>query len=43
MSLVNWSGMDRLIEDEVRKDNMVRDKMRWDGGWSYELFKDILG
>ncbi|KAK0712280.1 hypothetical protein B0T21DRAFT_454810 [Apiosordaria backusii] len=40
-SSANWSGTDRLTEDEVRKDNLARDKMRRDGGWSYELSREL--
>ena len=40
-SSANWSGTDRLTEEEVRKDLAARDKMRRDGGWSYELGKDV--
>lgn len=40
-SSANWSGTDRLTEDEVRRDNAARDKMRREGGWSYELGRDM--
>ena len=40
-SSANWSGTDRLTEEEVRKDAMARDKMRREGGWSYELGRDL--
>lgn len=40
-SSANWSGTDRLTEDEIRKDIAAREKMRRDGGWSYELSKDM--
>ena len=41
-SSANWSGSDRLTEDDIRKDLAARDKMRREGGWSYELSKDVL-
>ncbi|KAK4099314.1 hypothetical protein N658DRAFT_453368 [Parathielavia hyrcaniae] len=40
-SSANWSGADRLTEEEMRKDLAARDRMRRDGGWSYELSKDV--
>ncbi|KAH6632769.1 hypothetical protein F5144DRAFT_593464 [Chaetomium tenue] len=40
-SSANWSGTDRLTEEEVRKDALARDKMRREGGWSYELGRDL--
>lgn len=40
-SSANWSGADRLTEDDIRKDMAARDKLRRDGGWSYELSKDV--
>ena len=36
-SSANWSGTDRLTEEDVRKDLAARDKMRREGGWPYEL------
>ncbi|CAK7215762.1 hypothetical protein SEUCBS140593_002637 [Sporothrix eucalyptigena] len=41
-SSANWSGIDRLTEDDIRKDLAARDKIRREGGWSYELGKDML-
>ncbi|GAO18139.1 hypothetical protein UVI_02036780 [Ustilaginoidea virens] len=41
-SSANWSGADRLTEEEVRKDLIARDKLRRDGGWSYEMSRDML-
>jgi hypothetical protein len=41
-SSANWSGTDRLTEDDIRKDMAARDKMRREGGWSYEMSKDML-
>lgn len=36
-SSANWSGSDRLTEDEVRRDLEARDRLRREGGWSYGL------
>ncbi|KAK2032450.1 inner centromere protein [Colletotrichum zoysiae] len=41
-SSANWSGSDRLTEDEIRKDLAARDKLRREGGWSYEMSKDLI-
>ncbi|KAG6008370.1 hypothetical protein E4U21_004574 [Claviceps maximensis] len=41
-SSANWSGADRLTEEDIRKDLLARDKLRRDGGWSYEMSKDML-
>lgn len=35
-SSANWSGVDRLTEDEIRKDLQARDKLRRQGGWTYD-------
>ena len=35
-SSANWSGQDRLTEDEVRKDLEARDRVRRQGGWTYD-------
>lgn len=40
-SSANWNGNDRLTEDEIRKDLAARERMRRDGGWSYQLGKDM--
>ncbi|KAL2260600.1 hypothetical protein VTK26DRAFT_5336 [Humicola hyalothermophila] len=40
-SSANWSGSDRLTEEEMRKDMAARDKMRREGGWSYELGREM--
>ncbi|KAI2624264.1 hypothetical protein GGR54DRAFT_595785 [Hypoxylon sp. NC1633] len=40
-SSANWSGSDRLTEEEIRKDLAARDKMRRDGGWTYEMSRDM--
>ncbi|POR37534.1 Inner centromere-like protein pic1 [Tolypocladium paradoxum] len=41
-SSANWSGADRLTEDDIRKDLAARDKLRREGGWSYEMSKDMI-
>ncbi|KAL2190509.1 hypothetical protein L209DRAFT_750617 [Thermothelomyces heterothallicus CBS 203.75] len=41
-SSANWSGSDRLTEEEVRRDAAARDKMRREGGWSYELSRELV-
>lgn len=35
-SSANWTGQDRLTEDEIRKDIEARDKLRRQGGWTYD-------
>jgi hypothetical protein len=35
-SSANWSGSDRLTEDDIRKDLEARDKVRRQGGWTYD-------
>lgn len=40
-SSANWSGTDRLTEDDIRKDMVAREKLRREGGWSYEMSKDL--
>ncbi|KUI60347.1 Inner centromere protein-related protein pic1 [Cytospora mali] len=40
-SSANWSGADRLTEEEIRKDLAARDRMRREGGWTYELSRDM--
>jgi hypothetical protein len=40
-SSANWSGADRLTEEDVRKDMAARDRMRREGGWSYELSREM--
>ncbi|ROT40713.1 hypothetical protein SODALDRAFT_291070 [Sodiomyces alkalinus F11] len=41
-SSANWSGPDRLTEEEVQRDLAARDKLRKEGGWSYEMSKDLV-
>ena len=40
-SSANWSGSDRLTEEEERRDLRARDKIRKQGGWSYDLSKEL--
>jgi hypothetical protein len=40
-SSANWSGSDRLTEEDIRKDLQARDKMRREGGWSYDLGREM--
>lgn len=35
-SSANWSGQDRLTEDEVQRDLEARDRVRRQGGWTYD-------
>lgn len=35
-SSANWSGPDRLTDDEVRRDLEARDRVRRQGGWTYD-------
>jgi len=41
-SSANWSGADRLTEEDIRKDLQARDRMRREGGWTYDLNRDGL-
>ncbi|TQW09947.1 inner centromere protein [Cordyceps javanica] len=41
-SSANWNGPDGLTEDDIRKDLAAREKLRREGGWSYEMSKDVL-
>lgn len=41
-SSANWSGADRLTEEDIRKDLAARDLMRRQGGWSYEMGRDLV-
>ncbi|KAK0627780.1 hypothetical protein B0T14DRAFT_144177 [Immersiella caudata] len=40
-SSANWSGSDRLTEEDIRKDLRAREKLRKEGGWSYELSREM--
>lgn len=35
-SSANWSGADRLTQDEIRKDLADRQRLRVNGGWTWE-------
>ncbi|KAI1874790.1 uncharacterized protein JN550_002219 [Neoarthrinium moseri] len=41
-SSANWSGSDRLTEDDIRKDLAARDKLRREGAWTYEMGREML-
>ncbi|KAK0391039.1 hypothetical protein NLU13_0541 [Sarocladium strictum] len=41
-SSANWTGADRLTEEDIRKDLAARDKLRREGGWTYEMSKNLL-
>ncbi|KAI0014343.1 hypothetical protein F4779DRAFT_559374 [Xylariaceae sp. FL0662B] len=41
-SSANWSGSDRLTEEDIRRDLAARDKMRREGGWTYEMSRDMV-
>lgn len=36
-SSANWAGPDRLTEEEIRNDRAGREKVRRQGGWSFDL------
>lgn len=38
-SSANWSGSDRLTEEDIRKDMAARDKLRREGAWTYGLME----
>src|SRR5690606_12208247 len=40
-SSANWSGSDRLTEEDIRKDIAARDRLRREGAWTYEMSKDL--
>ncbi|KAI0478877.1 hypothetical protein GGR56DRAFT_348023 [Xylariaceae sp. FL0804] len=41
-SSANWSGADRLTDEDIRKDLVAREKMRREGGWTYEMSRDMI-
>ncbi|KAF4587325.1 inner centromere protein [Ophiocordyceps camponoti-floridani] len=41
-SSANWGGADRLTEEDIRRDLAARDKLRREGGWSYEMSKEMI-
>lgn len=40
-SSANWSGGDRLTEEDIRKDIAARDQLRREGAWTYEMGKGL--
>ncbi|KAL9097987.1 MAG: hypothetical protein Q9163_006255 [Psora crenata] len=36
-SSANWTGQDRLTEEEIRRDVAARARMRREGGWTIDL------
>ncbi len=40
-SSANWSGLDRLTDEDIRKDLAARDRMRREGGWTYEMSREL--
>ncbi|KAK4130532.1 hypothetical protein BT67DRAFT_445592 [Trichocladium antarcticum] len=40
-SSANWSGTDKLTSEDIRKDLAARDKMRREGGWTYEMSREM--
>lgn len=40
-SSANWSGGDRLTEEDIRKDIAARDRLRREGAWTYEMSKEL--
>ncbi|KAI1824201.1 hypothetical protein F4861DRAFT_274217 [Xylaria intraflava] len=41
-SSANWSGPDGLSEEDIRKDLAAREKMRREGGWSYDMGREMI-
>ncbi|KAI1421653.1 hypothetical protein F5Y12DRAFT_695073 [Xylaria sp. FL1777] len=41
-SSANWSGPDGLTEEDIRKDLAAREKMRREGGWSYDMGREMI-
>lgn len=40
-SSANWSGTDKLTEEDIRKDMAARDRLRREGGWTYEMSREL--
>ena len=40
-SSANWSGADRLTEEDIRRDVAARDRLRREGAWTYEMSKEL--
>ena len=36
-SSANWSGTDRLTEEEIQRDLVARERLRREGGWTYGM------
>lgn len=36
-SSANWSGSDRLTDEDIRRNQEARERLRREGGWSYGL------
>lgn len=36
-SSANWSGTDRLTEEEIQRDLVARERLRKEGGWTYGM------
>jgi len=41
-SSANWSGPDGLTEEDIRKDLAAREKMRREGGWTYDMGREMV-
>ncbi|KAI0506434.1 hypothetical protein F5B22DRAFT_623543 [Xylaria bambusicola] len=41
-SSANWSGPDGLTEEDIRKDLAARERMRREGGWSYDMGREMV-
>ncbi|KAI0403914.1 hypothetical protein F4802DRAFT_265724 [Xylaria palmicola] len=41
-SSANWSGADALTEEDIRKDIAARAQMRKEGGWSYDMGREMV-
>ncbi|KAJ2986852.1 hypothetical protein NUW58_g4834 [Xylaria curta] len=41
-SSANWSGPDGLTEEDIRKDLAARERMRREGGWSYDMGREMI-
>ncbi|KAI0391073.1 hypothetical protein F5Y17DRAFT_468495 [Xylariaceae sp. FL0594] len=41
-SSANWSGPDGLSEEDIRKDLAAREKMRREGGWTYDMGREMV-
>lgn len=39
-SSANWSGTDRLTEDDIRKDLAARERLQREGAWTYGLMEE---